>query len=44
MAATRGRTALALVVVATALACQSTYYDEYLASHATKSMEPEWRK
>ncbi len=27
------RTALALVVVATVLACQSTYYDEYLASH-----------
>ncbi len=33
MGAAVGRTALALVVVATALACRSTYYDEYLASH-----------
>ena len=33
MRGTRGRTGLALVVVATALACQSTYYDEYLAKH-----------
>ncbi len=33
MGAAARRTALALVVVATVLACQSTYYDEYLASH-----------
>ena len=33
MGVARGRTALALAVAATVLACQSTYYDEYLAQY-----------